>query len=752
MPEQGRSSTQSGEILPPSLSISGSKVYQNNFMVDGVNNNSLLDPLSNDPTGVQSVPGHPQAMNLDTSLVDEIKVYRYNIPASYGNFTGGVVEASTRAPEAEFWGEINYRRTGDEWTDFHIDPELREDFENSNIQTYQPEFERHDGGFIVNLPLSNRLSLLTAYQINDSEIPLQHLGATKNQKRRNENYLLKLAWDIDETSRLTTTLNYAPYQADYFYVNSRNSDFKIKGGGYQASLSYDRASSGGDLTLLAALKGSKNEREAPQNLSGWLANINGVPSSKPWGNLVGTTFRGEIVSHEGSVGSLESQQSGFQLKADFLARPIQLARTSQQFNVGIDFEQVHGNLDREDEANQYILNSNPTENNANASIVCESAAVDCIDGEQLFLSRFHYPSDSTSATINFLDFYIEDRIQWQRLDLRPGLRISYDDYMENTNIAPRLALSYDTFGNGKTLLIGGWSRYYGRALLTYKLREASPGNDFQTRGVNEDNTPEDWPDYEPPSTQYRYSAADTPYSDETVLGLDQELFGGRVKLTWVHRDGNDEYSRERTDAQEDGNRYYELTNFGESEYDEYSLEWERSWRKHLLMINATYQETTMSDNESYHNTFDEEDLYDEVWYEGSFTRKTDLPRKDYSRPWIVNLIYSTRLPWNLTFTNITKYRSGYEGLDSLNRSEKTELGLPVTTVAYQDSRFPEAWVFDWQFDWEVPFKKQSLTATLEINNVFNEKVQIGNGDTIDETNPKDFELGRQFWLGMTYKF
>jgi hypothetical protein len=702
-------------------------------------------------TGFNYVPGHPQALSLDTSLIDEIKVYRYNIPASYGSFTGGVVDASTRSPEAVFWGEVNYRTTRDEWTDFHVDREFKDEFENSNESKYQPDFERHDGGFLLNLPLNETWSLLTAYQINYSEIPLQHLDSTKKQKRRNENYLLKLAWDIDPLSRLTTTLNYSPYKGDYFYTNSQNSDFEIKGGGYQASLSYDRTTPVGDLTLLAALKGSKNDRDAPQNLSGWLANVNGAPSSKPWGNLIGTTYRGEIVSQEGSVGSLESRQSGFQIKADLLAKPVPLAKTTHQINVGIDFEQVYGTLDRDEEANQHILNRNPA-NNANTSIICAPGAVDCISGEQLFLDRFHYPANSTSATINFLDFYIDDRIQWQRLEIRPGLRISYDDYMENTNFAPRLAASYDTFGNGRTLLIGGWNRYYGRTLLTYKLREASPGNDYQTRGVT-GNIPDAWPAYDSPSTLYRYSAADTPYTDETVLGLDQELYGGRLKLTWVHRNGEDEYTRERTDRQDDGKRYYELSNNGESEYDEYSMEWERSWQKHYLLINATYQETTMTDTESYVDSFDEDDLYDVIWYDGNYIEKPDLPRKDYSRPWIVNLVYSTQLPWDVTFTNVTKYRSGYEGLDRLSPTEKSSLGIPRRTVAYKDNRFPEAWVFDWQFDWNVPsIEGHQLIATLEINNVFNEKVQIGDGETVDNNAPGEFELGRQFWLGMTYKF
>lgn len=37
------------------------------------------------------------------------------------------------------------------------------------------------------------------------------------------------------------------------------------------------------------------------------------------------------------------------------------------------------------------------------------------------------------------------------------------------NLSPRLSATYDIWGTGNTLIIGGVNRYYGRSMLTYAL-------------------------------------------------------------------------------------------------------------------------------------------------------------------------------------------------------------------------------------------------------------------------------------------
>lgn len=763
LPELGRTSTTAGEIIPPKVSISGGKTYQNNFLIDGISNNSLLDPESDDPQSQTLVPGHPQALFLDTDLIEQINVYRYNVPACYGSFTGGVVDVKTREPGPKFWGEATYRTTRHEWTQFHIDQTIEEEFENSISQRYQPEFEKHDVGLLLNTPITSRLSLLTSYQLNYSSISVSHLLDEEVLTRRNENFFAKLAYDLDARTRLTATVQHAPYQADYLYPNALGSEFTIDGGGDQIGLGFEHATELGKLSLAGAWKSSENRRDASGDFYTWAAT-----ASKPWGTSVGTRTPGYanrtaarttslMASYEGNVGSLETSQEGFELKGDFEAKAFATGPLIHQVNIGFAFEQATGMMKRGEAHSAYY-----TPSLVPASFKCPPGLTACIDGQQFMTYWQYFAPGKVRETINLMDGYVEDLIAWDRLEMRPGVRISYDDFMENTNVSPRLAASYDLFGDDRTLLIGGLSRYYGRTLLTYKLREASvpavnyiiPSNIKLPN--NRINGIPAWPST-PTSTNrpYRYSELDSPYTNEAVIGLDQELGGGRLKLTGLRREGRDEFSQETFKDPESGLRYYQLTNRGESHHQEASLEWERSWEKHYVAVNVTWQETE-TNNENYGDSIELADLSDIYWYEGDYVAIDDLPRHNFNRNWTANLIYSTSIPLGITFTNVTRYRSGYEALVSLSKAEKSALGIsPNIAGAYKNEDFPDALVFDWRFDWDM-LRDQSFLVSLEINNVFDEKVELGDPDSSSSSNSstyvQNYELGRQFWLGLTYKF
>lgn len=736
LPEQGRSSTTAGEIAPPNLSISGGKAYQNNFLIDGIGNNSLLDPGFDDPTSLVLVPGHPQALFLELNLVEQVTVHRYNVPAAYGSFTGGVVEAQTRSPGREFAGEVVYRTTRHEWTQFHLDPLVKEEFENSRTQKFQPQFAKHAVGVLLDIPLSEKVGLLTSYQLNSSRITLTHMLDDEVQSRRNENFFAKLAYQPDGRTRLSASIQHAPYEGDYLYANALGSEFTVSGGGTQAILDLEHAADWGELKLTGAWKESENRRDAAPDLYIWA-----VTESKPWGELVGTTSGPKPASFEGSLGSLEATQQGFELKGDVRSRILASGPVTHRLNAGVDFEQVTGQLQRREPTNFYF---NPLV--TSASFVCPAGSEACIDGEQYLRSRQLYAPGRVRATVNLLDGYLEDRLTWGRLEVRPGVRVSYDDFMENTNWAPRLAASLDLAGNRDTLLIGGLNRYYGRTLLTYKLREASiPAQNFSRNA-----TTLAW---NPLTTgrPFRYSQLDTPYADEVVLGVDQALFGGRLRLVGLKREGRDEFAQETAiETLADGSllRSYQLTNRGESHHQEVSAEWERSWGRQSLGVNVTWQETD-TNTESYSSTIELTDLERSYWYDGSYVDQDELPRRNFNRNWTGNLVYAARLPLGLSFTNVTRYRSGYEALIVLNNAEKATLGLPPTTLAYRRDKLPESWVFDWRFDWDA-WRDQSLVVTLEVNNVFDRKVKLG--DPTGQLAYQNYELGRQVWLGLTWRF
>ncbi len=144
----------------------------------------------------------------------------------------------------------------------------------------------------------------------------------------------------------------------------------------------------------------------------------------------------------------------------------------------------------------------------------------------------------------------------------------------------------------------------------------------------------------------------------------------------------------------------------------------------------------------------------------------ELPPDDFNRPWVANLVFSSELPFGFKFTNVAKYRSGYEDLTVLSYPNvyadkilKDEDGKFVKDsqgnliFIYEKVKRGGSTVFDWTLEWTSPefAHGQDLTMRLEIFNVFDKRNVIGEGDS-DSDHSLEYELGRQFWLGVEYRF
>lgn len=715
-------STQGGEILAPVVSISGGKIYGNNFTIDGMSNNSLLDPAADNPVELFDVPGHPQGLFLDLALVDQVTVFDSNVPASFGGFTGGVVEATTIMPAPMFSGRLFYRTTRDSWTSFHLDPAEEDDFEQSRNHTQQPEFEKHHAGVELNTPLTHNMRLLTAYAQQYSKIPLTHFRDKRNQHRRQENFFVKYACEPSPAAALNLSWAYSPYEARYFFKNYRNSDYTLHGGGSQVAADYQTTVNGHELRFRAGYNTSENRRSAPKDAKKWK-----ITPSKDWGEAVGTS-----TSNEGFWGDLDKTQETVELKTDWGVRPLSTGGAHHKLNTGIYYQHIKGTFDRK-ETSYYYYSSK-----LDPAVSCEGNATDCVEGEQYFYKRYVYPKNSSSASVNQVSYYLEDILTFKRLELRPGARVSYNDFMDNVNVAPRMAAAYDLFGNRNSILLAGRNRYYDDILLTYKLREARmPLTGYrETRTVDADHQLNDWQLAAATYSGSKYSRLKPPYTDEYVLGLDQALLGGRLTFKYVYKKFEDEFAKEVSDYDENGIRYYTLNNNGRSRYRGYHVSWKREWTHHALQINGTYEETTSS-NSSYDVTLEE------VWYDGEAIDITDLPRTDFNRPWVVDLVYTGHLPYGFIFTGLANYRSGYRALE--DTKEDIELPDGRELPIYDEVKHGGAIVISCSLTWEKAlYHAQKLALTLEINNLLNKKARAGNSD--------NYEMGRQVWAGLAYRF
>jgi hypothetical protein len=737
--EGDNSSIRGGEILPPDVSISGGKVFQNRFSVNGISIDSLLDPKADDPNDADDVPGHPQALFLDASLVEAVTLFDSNIPARYGGFTGGVVDVALRDPGEVFSGRIDYRTTNDQWTRFHLSDQDRYDFSNSPSASFQPRFRKDAAGVSFDLPVNAGFRLLAAYRLLRSEIPLQLFDQTESQSRENHNLLLRGVLELGQRRRLESTLIYAPYQATYFIPDARDSRFIIDGGGLQLQELYRQSLPQGDAALRLSWTQHENSRQAPQNWRLWAAT-----DSRDWGRLVDSSY-----SRQGGFGALEKTQNSIEAAADFNWSLAESADFGHDLAAGLGLELVSGTYRRTQAATVY------TDPRTTPDVICGADLFACIDGEQFFTLRKIYDPVKLTETLTSAYLYGEDQLTYHNLRLRPGIRLSYDDFLGNLNLAPRLMLSYDLFGDEQSLLTAGLNRYYGRSLLAFKLREAKrpPRSEFRTTSAS---VVTDWqPDPQSLYSVTRFSDLDTPYTDEAVIGLDQVLWNGQLSLKYILRRGQNEFSRSYGPEQSDGLRYYTMNNLGQSEHRILRLAWERSWTNQSLLISWVYQQSETS-NEEYDSILDDEGEEPRIWYRGNIVYKSELPRRDYNRPHVVKLFYHVRLPHGFGFTNTTTFLGSYHSLENsglnqevppaLRRIDARTGAVEESLAVFQDVPRGNEFIFNWKLDWQrTIFSDRKLLLSLEVLNLFDRQVESG-------TDPGKYQLGRQFWAGLEYQF
>lgn len=723
--EEFNSSFSGGEIAPAAISISGGRTYENNFAIDGLSNNNLTDPIADNPALTNDIPAHPQSIFLNSALIEEITVYDHNVPARFGGFTGGMVETTTKDPALVFGGRLFYRRTSDSLTKFHIAEEDKDDFYNSDSDYRQPEFTKQETGIELNIPIGLKSGILAAYSTNHSKIPLFNLGVIQNQERETENFFLKYLYQPSATQKLTLTALYAPYTETLFLKNTANSRFTIESDNLTLNGHYAVKGELGTLGLNAGLQSSKSSRQAPNHLKTWLSNIDDVPTSTDWGLNVDSDS-----SKEGGLGDLYRNQQITTLSTDWQSPTIKSGATQQHFNLGLQLERIDAELERKETTFTYSKAKEISDGPP-----CIDTAT-CIDGEQYLSKRLAYPAGSADESFTQYALYAEDSISHDRLTLKPGVRISRDTLMKNTDTAPRLNMSYVISKTAETTLIGGWNRYYGRNLMTYKLREALAPWVFDSRSAADEPFSDLPATLAPPTT--RFSSLKTPYSNETTFGIVQKIFSADLELTYIKRKNRDQLAKERVTT--DDGYYFTLNNNGQGSYESYRLAWAKQWKTQYLGINASY-EKTLDSNEDYDDRLEEDDLTEQVWYKGEKLYPEDLPREDFNRPWTINLVYTKKVNDYLQVTNVTRYQSHYKSLED-SGEDHPEHDIPI----YEEVSKPSNLTFDWSVSQSIPLVNGHLVVlNLDVFNVFNRKNTVGSTDDA-------YGLGRQIWLGMEYLF
>lgn len=804
-------STTPGEIDPANISISGGVFYQNNFQIDGLNINNDLDPNGGTTNNINTLRGgRNQGFAIDTSLLESITVQDSNVSASFGRFTGGVVEAVVRKPRSDGWHtNLSYQFTSDALTRYHIsDDTISENsFNNSADENYQPKFHKHI--FRTNLEgyITKDLGIIASFNTTQSFIPLNayqyyatasgtgryqgaNIGDSRTQKRQSYNVYAKLNYNVSDYLTMEAYLGYMPQENTYFIKNVKDSYYSMDSGGWQSGIKTSWENSLGFWLNSLGYTRMENSRRSDKNYYiSWYAS-----SDKNWGYST-SSYR----AIEGGYGDLDTLQDTVTLKSDFNFHPIFIDIWQHLFRIGT-------------EINYYAVERNRLESVYFASNLPQNTnGTSCYEGDQFgigqsfcsnnngilggsraswsgqyFNSLQVYHKGKTRLDSIAYGFYIEDDINLYlgkvgNLKSRVGLRLDGDNYMEQITLAPRFSLSFVSPAQKEwqSELTFGANRYYGRNLFSYRLYDNDQNlksNYLRTSAsapftlTTSDN-----------NSTYLFSKLRVPYDDELMVAFRQDLSLFSLTLKYIHRKGRDEIMRRSRSTTSNNlpaisgysNNYTIWTNDGQSESNIISailqnikpLETFGISHYYLLAFDYTNTKRTynlLASDETYYN----DSL---IYYDGKIIPYRDRPVENYTRPWTLRLntthsfeLGHTKWLWN----NFFRYRAGY---DKMVRLTATTAGynsaIGSTYTQYGKYHFKGAFSWDMRvgFELKTGYKNDIVYFNVDIYNVLNSRNKATMSDTATSgsTNGSAFatsastiiyELGRQFWLQIGYKF
>lgn len=711
-----------GSLEPESFSIHGESPYQNQFLIDGIGATNVISP-QNDNRNLQigNVPGFSQAYNLDTELLDAVEVYDSRVPVEFGHFTGGVVDARIKTPQGINKIVVKRSFNSSNLTQQKMPPKVSAAWE-AGEPGYSAVWKKHFSSINADLRISESTAALFSFSRRESEI--QRTGkvldrssgipngkttrlVSTDQNDQVDNMFAKFHKDFSGGLEANVTFKYADRQeslvdnffADTNWINRQ----KAYGLGFDAIKRADQ----GKLTLKLGF----DQLDALRESSGT--------------EFVTQQFADKSLSQYtyGGYGTeaLEQRQMTAKLRMDW--NSFATGHVLHKIYAGVDLQSIEAKFDRKNDA-------------------YSSRAVQQLDGSQKYFSRNHYMAGTAEAGYNSLGLYASNTMQLGNWGWTVGARIDHDNFFKNTNFAPRSRIDWDAFGNGKTQISMGWSRYYGLDLLGYALTQEksklkrtlvdSKGNVVNTPAVAE---------------VHIFDGIKTPRSDEWAFSVTQQLTeyleGG---VSYVRRASRDSVTQDKVD----GNYVYVNGGYGNAETAVLSL-------RSLKTVNLLAARWSGRVDFSWHDAWRNHDTA-EAWeggaespddlilYDGKKIQRKDKPASDFSQPRKLSFGFSGNwLNQGVTWGNRINWNSSKSGVAYLGISAK-----PEQLEKYGVQKIPAYWTWDTSITWK-PRQMKGLILNVDILNLLNKIAPIAVANPSAANNVR-YKIGREIWLNAGYEF
>ncbi|MGC9423547.1 TonB-dependent receptor plug domain-containing protein [Vibrio sp.] len=692
-----------GEIKPASVSINGADASQTAYMLDGININNDIDPtgaLFDGSMGVNPNRSSEQAYFLDANLLSGVTVYSSDVPARLGGFTGGAVVAETRQYSGEDQVKLRYRTTQSSWASMKVD-EPAKDLVNQAVPNgfnadFQPKYHKEFFSVMAEHALTDDIGMVIGFSRRDSDIEqtrmLNPQGKTdkQNHTRRSDNFLANFNWTPDVERRLEFGVRFSDYQEGKYYAENIDGNVTDSHVAYGSTIKWVQRFGVGELTATAAYDKFFDERDSSANQAQVIIDLD-------------TEMNYEL----GGYGDSQIAQENTQVMLDYQFDRFTWGKASHGFSVGAAYRKTDYRFKRDQDVTQ-----NTTMMMGDFELMNKT--------ETTRKGRIHTAYQDYS-------WYMEDLIKWNSVSVRPGIRVDRDDYLGNTNLAPRFSSSWQALSNTRFNL--GINRYYGRSFAAMKLAgEVLKLNDDHTRR------------YE------TITQLETPFADELSVGVVQNIGNFALSAQYVLRDNKKRIIVQQEDVA--GKKVDSYSNGSHYQVDIYTLQVSNitPW-----VLGETHWSTTLgadwldTDRVALNKNIDPNQL---VYLDGKIMTRAQMEQAVNSSTdeWVVRLGLDMMVPKHeLVWSNKVYIKAPVKGYEYVN---DTPDGLEM----HRSFDFGTHTQWDTRLRWQPRLGyTHRAYVQLDVLNVFDQVRQ----SAVKSSGSGEYGLyspGREFWLELGYEF
>ena len=477
-----------GDVIEGGFQVNGASGAENNFTVDGMSTNSLIEGQSR--------------QNAAFEILDEVQVKTGGIEAQYGGALGGVISAITRSGGNAFHGDVHYYFTGNPIS-AGAPKRMLMDPNNlltiSYIQDYNFDRKGHEAGYSLGgYFIKNRVYFFSAASPQFIEESRKYYSVdwqpvTLTRSTRYWQAYNKVSADITHSLRATAGYLWSP-------SSGQGTLPATNGYGNQVTSSVSSIQANQIIGYFSPQANYNVNLDWTISPTAFLS----IKAARFWDNYkkLGVPDISPIEWGEPSTG-IAGLASSLQQPRGFTTIP---RTTTTLFDVATrnlmqaDFSKALSLAGAHDF--KVGIGRTKNVNRVNSGVYGGGGYITLNWGDQLTLpdgrnvsgTYGYYQLDeqgtigSTGGTIDHM--YFQDR--WRitrRLSLDIGLRLENEvipsfrrdikDYAFQfgwgQKVAPRLGGSFDLLGNGKIKLYGSWGRFYD--WVKYELARGTFGGD-----------------------------------------------------------------------------------------------------------------------------------------------------------------------------------------------------------------------------------------------------------------------------------